>query len=86
MELEAESIRLAHGAYRSRGLRQLVLSGRQLERLVSGGYRRQCIRYHYATDELPRYVAIEAKHLGGRYRLADGAGQANAMRQFGFPL
>jgi glycosyltransferase involved in cell wall biosynthesis len=86
MELETESIRLAHGAFRSRALRQLVLSGRHLERLIRGGYRRQSIRYHYATDELPRYVLIEANQIGGRYNLADIAGRTNAMSQFGFPL
>jgi hypothetical protein len=80
MEAEAESIRLANGAFRLQALRQLVLIGRRIERLVSGGYRAQSIRYRYAVDASPRYVEFEAASLGGRYSLADIEGRADTVR------
>lgn len=80
MEYEAESIRLANGAFRIRAFRHLVLIGRRVERLLSGGYRRGSIRYHYAIDEVPHYMELEAAGLGGRYSLADTKGRADSVR------
>ena len=77
---EVEEIRLAHGAFRSRALRQLVLLGRRLERLISGGYGTATVRYRYALDDQPRYAEFEAVRLGGRYTLDDLAGRADALR------
>lgn len=81
MEEEVEAIRQAHGAWRSRILRQLVMVGRRIERLLSGGYRHESIRYLYAIDETPRYVEFSAVNLGGRYSLADIEGNADVVRQ-----
>jgi hypothetical protein len=81
MEAEAEAIRLANGAFRMGALRQFVLVGRRVERLLRGGYRTESIRYCYAVDETPRYVEYEAADLGGRYSLADIEGRADSVRQ-----
>lgn len=78
MALEVESIRMAHGAFRSQALRELLLLGRRLERLFSGGYQARDLRYRYATDALPHYTEYQATQLGGRYSLADIEGQAGA--------
>jgi glycosyltransferase involved in cell wall biosynthesis len=83
MEVEAESIRLANGAFRSGALRQVVLVGRRVERLLSGGYRKESIRYHYAIDETPHYSEFEATGLGGRYSLADFEGRAKVVHPAG---
>jgi glycosyltransferase involved in cell wall biosynthesis len=72
MQLEAEAVRQRHGAFGNQGLRQIVLAGRRLERLLSGGYAKQSLVYAYATDELPRYKEVTAKRVGGRYALSDG--------------
>lgn len=80
MEEEAESIRLANGAFRLHALRQIALVGRRLERLFSGGYRAESIRYCFATDEAPTYVEYESLNLGGRYSLADIEGRADSSR------
>jgi hypothetical protein len=79
-ETEVEAIRLAHGAYRSRGLRHLVSIGRHVERWLGGSYRAQSIRYRYATDALPTHVEVEAKNVGGRYTLGDIEGRADTIR------
>jgi glycosyltransferase involved in cell wall biosynthesis len=72
MLLEAEAVRRRHGAFANRGLRQLVLSGRRLERLLHGGYAKQSLVYAYATDEVPMYKEFKANRVGGRYALSDG--------------
>ena len=83
MEVEAESIRLANGAFRLRALRQVVLVGRRVERLLKGGYRNESIRYRYAIDETPHYTEFEATSLGGRYSLADFEGRAKVVQPAG---
>lgn len=80
MELEVESIRHENGAFRSQAMRNIVLLGRRVERLLNGGYRLDTIRYRYAIDETPAYVEFEAAHLGGRYSLADIEGRADSVR------
>jgi len=73
MAQEAEQVRRRHGALASPALRRLVLLGRTAERLLSGGYARRDFAYRYAIDEQPRYRELQARRLGGRYSLADGA-------------
>ena len=80
MAQEVEKIRLVFGAFRSKVLRQLVMLGRRIERLLSGGYRSETIRYRYAVDETPRYIEVTATNLGGRYSLADTEGRADEVR------
>jgi glycosyltransferase involved in cell wall biosynthesis len=77
---ESEEIRLAHGAFKSKALRKLVLVGRRIERLFAGGYRGHDIHYLYATDELPHYTEFKSARLGGRYSLADIEGRADTAR------
>jgi glycosyltransferase involved in cell wall biosynthesis len=72
MQLEAEAVRQRHGAFGNRGLRELVLVGRRLERLLTGGYAKQSVVYAYAQDERPRYKEVTAHRVGGRYALSDG--------------
>jgi len=79
MAQEVERIRLAFGAFRSEVLRQLVMIGRHVERLLNGGYRSEKIRYRFAVDEKPSYVELTASKLGGRYSLADIEGHADEV-------
>ena len=80
MEQEAETIRLTFGAFRSKVLRQLLMCGRRVERLLSGGYRCETISYQYAVDETPQYIDVMASNLGGRYTLIDTANCDDTMR------
>ena len=80
MHRESEAIGLAAGALKIRALRQVVVACRRIERMLNGGYRSASIRYRFATDELPRYVEVEAADIGGRYDLKNFEGRADAMR------
>jgi glycosyltransferase involved in cell wall biosynthesis len=80
MKHEAEVIRLAFGGFRSKVLRQLILIGRRIERLLNGGYRSETICFRYAVDETPRYADVVASNMGGRYSLADIEGHADEVR------
>jgi glycosyltransferase involved in cell wall biosynthesis len=71
MQKEAEDVRRRHGAFRNRSVRQLLLVGRRIERLLRGGYAKQSLAYSYATDEVPVYKEFRAHRLGGRYTLLD---------------
>jgi glycosyltransferase involved in cell wall biosynthesis len=79
-ESEVEKIRLAFGAFRSQAMRRLVMLGRHVERLLTGGYRKADVRYWYALDGVPRYVEYEVRGLGGRYSLTDMNGRADSLR------
>lgn len=85
MAQEVEAIRLAHGALKIKALRPVVLAGRHIERLLSGAYRTENIRYQYAVDETPNYVEIETAGLGGRYSLTDTVGRADSIRKIAGP-
>lgn len=78
MEHEIEAIRLANGAFKNRNLRKIIMLGRNVERLMIGGYRLAHIYYHYAINEIPNYVEFNASHLGGRYSLTDLEGRADS--------
>jgi len=69
---EAEQVRVRHGALRSRVLRQAVLAGRRLERLLHGAYLPRPISYAFALDEVPHYRQVQAGAVGGRYSLSMG--------------
>jgi glycosyltransferase involved in cell wall biosynthesis len=77
MAKESEKIRLAHGAFRMQAPRHLVLIGRRVERLLSGGYRKESVAYRYAINEEPSYVEYRASKIGGRYSLSDIEGRAD---------
>jgi glycosyltransferase involved in cell wall biosynthesis len=74
---ESEEIRRTHGAFRLKALRHLVLIGRRVERLLSGGYRKDSVAYRYAINEEPSYVEYRATNIGGRYSLSDIEGRAD---------
>ena len=78
---ESEAIRLAYGAFRFLPLRYLALGARRIERLLTGGYRKDVFRYRYAVDEIPNYVEFKSARLGGRYSLDDIEGRAEIMRK-----
>jgi glycosyltransferase involved in cell wall biosynthesis len=80
---ESESVRMAHGAFRIKALRQVVMSGRRIERLLSGGYRRLSVAYRYAIDEAPSYLEYRAASVGGRYSLSDLEGRAEVAGSSG---
>lgn len=73
MQVEAEDVRQRHGALRNPRLRQLVLAGRRVERLLRGAYARHSMSYAFATDEIPHYTEFTADRVGGRYALSDAA-------------
>ncbi len=79
MAMEMETIGRLNGAFRSRAVRHFVLAGRRIERLMSGGYRPQNIRYRYAVDETPHYIECGAVNLGGRYGLDDHDGRSDSV-------
>lgn len=81
MAIEAESIRLANGAFRRHALRRVVMIGRSLERLLGGGYVPRNVRYRFAIDERPRYVEVAGKQIGGRYSLASINGRSVPVRR-----
>jgi glycosyltransferase involved in cell wall biosynthesis len=70
MHEEAETIRLAYGAFHFKPLRKLPVMARHLERLLRGAYWPGGARYRFATDEFPSYSDFEAKRISGRYTLA----------------
>ena len=76
MAREAEMVRLRHGGFRWRALRQLASIGRRLERMHRGAYRRSTLVYCYALDETPRYATFSAASVGGRYSLDNFQGSA----------
>ena len=80
MKKEVEKIRISRGAFRSKAIRQIIMSGRRVERFLNGGYRSQKVIYLYAMDEKPHYLEVTSGGLGGRYSLADTEGHANNMR------
>lgn len=69
---EAEQVRVRHGALRSKVLRQAVLAGRRVERLLRGAYLPRPISYAFAVDEGPHYRQVQAAAVGGRYSLSMG--------------
>lgn len=75
MAKEVEAIRTGYGAFSSLALRRLIMAGRHVERLFSGGYQKRTFHYRYAIDEVPHYVDMTATKLGGRYTLTDIRGQ-----------
>lgn len=79
MEVEAESIRQAHGALGWRPLRALPLAMRRLERFWRGSYRARTLDYAFALDETPRYAHFRASRLGGRYTLQDTHGRSTRI-------
>jgi glycosyltransferase involved in cell wall biosynthesis len=76
MLTEAEAVRLAHGAFRTRTLRAIAVAGRRAERLLRGAYRGCDLDYGYALDEHPHYAEFRARGVGGRYSLSDPRGCA----------
>jgi len=81
MARESEEIRLKFGALKNKICRNLILTGRRIERLINGGYSQKSLSYKYATNELPEYVTHNASNLGGRYDLNNTTGQPNSLQR-----
>ncbi|GGY15634.1 glycosyltransferase family 2 protein [Paludibacterium paludis] len=79
MQDETVALQKKFGAFSSGWLRQAVLVGRRIERLVIGAYKPETISYLYAVDETPSYHRITASGIGGRYTLADVRGRADTI-------
>ncbi|MFO7871846.1 MAG: glycosyltransferase [Kiritimatiellia bacterium] len=64
---ESEHVRNRHGALKARPLRNLVLAGRYVERLLRGCYCRKPVSYQFAANEVPTYESHSASSLGTRF-------------------
>ena len=68
MLAETRVIQAKYGALNSTWLRKLVMSGRYVERLLSGSYRKVDVQYAFAEDEQPRYRMVSETRVSGSYR------------------
>jgi glycosyltransferase involved in cell wall biosynthesis len=80
VEKELRAVRESHGAFKSRKIRNLILVGRRLERLMIGAYRPRSITYRYAVDAKPTYIEVTAEEIGGRFTVEDIQGRPAAIR------
>jgi glycosyltransferase involved in cell wall biosynthesis len=65
---ETGDIQRRHGAFRSPVLRKAITTGRYIERLLAGSYRKVDTSYAFAQDELPTYRTITGTRVPGSYR------------------
>lgn len=65
---ETADIQLRHGAFRSPLLREAITTGRYIERLLAGSYRKVDTSYAFAQDEFPTYRTIAGSRVPGSYR------------------
>ena len=79
MTMEVEAIRKSNDAFRIGTMRQLVLAGRRIDRLLGGGCRPRRVRCRYAVDETRKYIEFGAVNLGGRYGLDDLEGSSDSV-------
>lgn len=76
MPEEIAALQRKHGGYRQAWLRNAVRGFRNLERLVSGSYRRSAVAYDYAVDDVPTYRHVTARAVPFFYRTRRIAGQS----------
>ena len=65
---ETVDIQKRHGAFRSPLMRKAVTTGRYIERLFTGSYRKVDLNYAFAQDEFPTYKTISGRRIPGTYR------------------
>lgn len=68
MLAETRIIQSKFGAFKNPVARKLVTTGRYIERLLSGSYRKTNISYLFAENESPTYQEIHARKISGSYR------------------
>jgi glycosyltransferase involved in cell wall biosynthesis len=68
MLAETDDIQQRHGAFRLPLLRKVVTTGRYIERLLAGSYRKADVSYAFALDERPTYRVISGSRIPGSYR------------------
>lgn len=68
MLAETDDIQQRYGAFRSPLLRKVVTTGRYVERLFTGSYRKVDVSYAFAQDERPTYRTISGNSIPGSYR------------------
>jgi glycosyltransferase involved in cell wall biosynthesis len=64
---ETEKIQQRFGGCSSRAMRRLIQTGRHIERLLTGSYRKVNITYRFAVDEIPHYRTIKGSRVPGSY-------------------
>jgi len=77
--IETERVARAHGALAWKPLRITAMAARRSERLLRGAYGKRDLTYAYATSEVPEYVTLSARALGGRYSLDNPRGHAEIV-------
>lgn len=65
---ETNAIQQRYGAFRSPFLRRLITTGRYIERLFAGSYRKVDVSYAFAQDERPTYRTVVGSRVPGSYR------------------
>ena len=65
---ETDDIQQRYGAFRSPLLRKAVMTGRYIERLFTGSYRKVDVSYAFAQDARPTYRTISGSRISGSYR------------------
>ena len=73
MLVETEIIRNKHRAFKYSPLRSAASACRNVERLLSGAYRRTDVSFDYCVNEIPEYVLIEAKDVPFSYETRSNA-------------
>lgn len=68
MLAETDDIQQRYGAFRSPFLRKAATSGRYIERLLTGSYRKVDVSYAFAQDERPTYRTVSGSRIPGSYR------------------
>lgn len=65
---ETSDLQTRYGGFRLAALRSAVKCCRNIERLISGSYRRASIAYDYADDDIPTYRRVAAQSIPFAYR------------------
>ena len=65
---ETAQIQERFGACRFRAMRRLIRTGRYIERLLSGSYRKVDVTYRFAENEIPHYRIVTGSRIPGCYR------------------
>lgn len=76
MPEEIATLQRKHGGSRYALHRNLVRCARNLERLVSGSYRRSALAYDFAVDDVPTYRHVTAPAVPFFYRTRRISGQS----------
>jgi len=77
--IETERVARAHGALPWKPLRVTAMAARRSERLLRGAYAKRDMTYAYALNEVPEYVTLSARALGGSYSLDNPQGCAEVV-------